>query len=473
VEKAIALASTPLERARSCEQRGMIARTNYQGDLSWASLREAADIRLRDVADDEAAIARVCARAVENPMRWPGSMMTIPDEEVVRRYIDHGLAAAREGSVEWIRLVTASAFTLFAFAPIRGSTPEEVDACLRAGLAAADAALAIGRPDLASAALDGAGSSLIAIGNYGRAVPILERRLELAEGFDDPWEIGDVNDMVTWNSVMIGDFERGRDFGNRAFDLIELGAEGLATHGLSWCAIAELELGTGTGSSTSSGRRSSVSSPHRRASAVLRGEYDRRAGVIETLQGDERAACTSGLRRMPGRRREIGRGASGRGLRALAEPARSTRPGNSSPGPTRAASWATCRCCGRSKRSTSRSPGSGTGRRRSPSRRGRTRLRPGSEPSPSMSIASTGGPPSPPAEHQRAVALLERASDGFASLSARWEEARTNTFLAEALAHAGRAEEARAPLRSAAEVFERLGARWELERAHALEERLG
>ncbi len=478
VEKALALASTPLERARSLEQRGMIARTNYQGDLSWTSLREAADIRLRDVADDGEAIARVCARAVENPMRWPGSMRTTPDEEVVRRYIEQGLALAREGSVEWIRLVTASAFTLFAFAPIRGSTPEEVDACHRAGLAAADAALAIGRPDLASAALDGAGSSLIAIGNYGGAVPILERRLELAEGFDDPWEVGDVNDMATWNAVMIGDYERARTFGNRAFDLIELGAEGLATHGLSWCAIAELELGNwyrvvdelGPTVERLLGPARAEHPPY--FAANMFGAL----AVIESLQDDDRADRHVGiLREMLGAvDATIGRGnirtwlawaLMGTGaldeagdLLAAADESRIS-------GHLPLLRQVQAEHVAESGR-WDRAPAFAEAARAYAAEAGLRAL-------PIHVDRLEGRGALAAGDHRRAVALLERASDDFASLSARWEEARTQTFLAEALAPAGRAAEARARLRSAGEVFERLGARRERERAHALEEALG
>src|SRR5262245_34582827 len=243
VERAVDLAQTPLERARTLEQRGLVARNNYEGDLSWESFREAVEIRLRDLPEDGHAIASACAQAVENPMRWPGSMSYPPGEEVVRRYIDLGLERAPDRSEDRIRLLTAAAFTPFGFAPIRGTTAGEVDACRLQGLEAAETALEIGRPDLASAALDGASSALVTFGDYGAMVPIIERRLELAEHFDDPWESGDVYDMATWQWAMIGDFERARSYGERAFGLAQLGAEGLAIHGLSWLAFVELELG--------------------------------------------------------------------------------------------------------------------------------------------------------------------------------------------------------------------------------------
>src|SRR5918992_5096340 len=138
---------------------------------------------------------------------------------------------------------TSVAFTPFAFASRRGSTQQEVDECLQAGLEAAEAALALGRPDLASAALDGAGSALVTIGDYGRNATLIDRRLTLLERFDDPWESGDVHDMAAWNSVMIGNYGRAKEYSDHSLELIRTGIEGLAIHGLSWGAMAELQLG--------------------------------------------------------------------------------------------------------------------------------------------------------------------------------------------------------------------------------------
>lgn len=72
----------------------------------------------------------------------------------------------------------------------------------------------------------------------------------------------------------------------------------------------------------------------------------------------------------------------------------------------------------------------------------------------------------------RAIESFERAREGFAALSARWEGARTDAFLAEALAAVGRDDDARARLKFAIEVFEELGAAGELRRAAELATRL-
>ncbi|MGH2673184.1 MAG: hypothetical protein ACRDHC_09425, partial [Actinomycetota bacterium] len=65
---------------------------------------------------------------------------------------------------------------------------------------------------------------------------------------------------------------------------------------------------------------------------------------------------------------------------------------------------------------------------------------------------------------ERAAALLERAGEGFAVLSATWERAVTQLDLADALSASGRDEDARVVLARAAPVLEQSGALIELER---------
>jgi len=56
-----------------------------------------------------------------------------------------------------------------------------------------------------------------------------------------------------------------------------------------------------------------------------------------------------------------------------------------------------------------------------------------------------------------AIETLRHASEGFAALEARWEEARTGLFLAEALVEAGGHDEARRLSQRALDVFDELG----------------
>jgi flagellin-specific chaperone FliS len=63
---------------------------------------------------------------------------------------------------------------------------------------------------------------------------------------------------------------------------------------------------------------------------------------------------------------------------------------------------------------------------------------------------------------------LTRAAEGFASLEAAWEEARTRLYLAEAFLTARRIAEAREEIEKAYPVFERLQSVRELTRSREL-----
>lgn len=477
-ERAVTLAVTPLERARSLEQRGLIARNDYRGDLSWDSYREAADIRQQHLPDDELAMARACAHAVENSLRWPGSMARPPSEQEVRRYIDLGLERAPEGSAERVHLLTAVAFTPFAFSPRRGTTPGEVDEARRAGLDAAHAALEMDRPELASAALDGAGSALITIGDYGGLIPIIERRLELVERFEDPWESGDVYGMAAWDWVMVGDYERARGFGDRSMELLELGAEGVAIHGFSWLAVTELHLGHWD-------RVVNELGPTVERLLGVRDEdppYFTQnlfgsLAVIETLREDPQAQRhVTILRRMieNSERTELGHGGvktwlgwallhlgSPREAEDLLEEAGRTSFQGHLPFQRQVQAellaeverWGDVQAFGEEARAFA----TRSGLRALPHHLDRLDGR--------HALAEGDNP--------RAADLLERARAGFASISARWDEARSGLFLAQALAAAGRDGDARTHLKHATETLEELGARGDLGRAMELAARLG
>jgi hypothetical protein len=476
IDRAHPIAVTPLERARTLEQRGRVARDGYRGDLSWSAYREAADIRVRDLPDDGAAIARACAGAVENPMRWPGSMAEAPSEEEVRRYLELGLERAPEGSANRIRLLTAAAFEPFAYSSRRGTSPEEVRACHRRGMEAAEAALAMGRPDLASAALDGASSALITAGDYGAVRPIVEQRLELARDFDDPWEQSDANDMAAWTLVMLGDYEGARTYGERALEFLRLGSEGLAIHGLGWLAIAELHLGRWD-------RVVDELGPTVERLLGPRGEdppYFTQAmmgslALIETVRRDPRADRHVGLLRRMNRQREdeLGRGGIKTWLAAvmlvlgeLAEAGAFLDEADAGPfgghqpllRQVRAEhlvavqAWDRVPAFVEDTRAYASAAGIGVLAMHADRLEGRAAL-------------AAGDP-------VRAVDLLERASAGFGSLAARWERARTDASLAGALADAGRDDDARVRWRHASAMFEELRAGREIDRWRGLAERL-
>ena len=245
VDEALALAERPGDRALVLEARGLTALSDYRGDMAWASFREAADLRLEHTPEDHEGIARACARAVESPTRWPGSMSEWPPDDDVIAYIDVGLEhAGTDPTSTLIRLLTAKAFVPFGLSSQAPATDEQVEAAVAEGLRAADLATELGRPDLAAAALDGSASAHVDRGMYGRSRPITRRRLELANRVDSPWELGDIYAMAAWESSQIGEYRESLRHAAAGFAALEgTGAEGATMHCAAWAAYAEFMLG--------------------------------------------------------------------------------------------------------------------------------------------------------------------------------------------------------------------------------------
>ena len=173
-------------------------------------------------------------------------MTSWPDDEVVIGYLETGLDhAGDEPSEALVRLLTSKAFLPFGLShpgPDAGGRDHEL--AVEAGHRAAELALELGRPDLASAALDGASSAAIDLGLYGRSWTTTERRLALVPSIDDPWELGDTFAMAAWEASMIGDAREALRHAEAGLELLDRqGAEGLVLHNLAWASFSEFLLG--------------------------------------------------------------------------------------------------------------------------------------------------------------------------------------------------------------------------------------
>ena len=244
-EQAIIVADHPLERASALNARGMAALSDYDGDVAWFSLKEEVDLLLAHAPNERRSIARACARAVETPARWPGSMKTPIPEAEVTRYIKIGLANLDpdDESEEMVRLLLARGMSVFArWNPDEVGT-EMVEDARAAAERAVEVAVEIGRVDLASAALDAIGSVEQALGDYRANTEVLDRRLPLLDLMANPWEIGDTLAMASNNYGYIGDYRRARTLATRGVAQTEGAAMGLVLHNTSWLSYAEFWLG--------------------------------------------------------------------------------------------------------------------------------------------------------------------------------------------------------------------------------------
>jgi tetratricopeptide (TPR) repeat protein len=242
-DEAVALAADDLERSTALDALAQAFFANYEGDVAWRYFREAADARLSAVQGTDARAAYLCARAAEMPTRWPGSMRTVPPAEEVRRYIDAGIARLPDGdSEERVRLLTAHALWPFGY-PDYEMEPSELFEIERAGLEAADEALRLGKPNLASGALDAAGGVSGSRGMYGRAFAINERRIELVPMLTDPLEIGDAFAAMAWCQHEIGRYAEAERVSSQGLDAVDGRAPITSIHLLAWRAVTRYRTG--------------------------------------------------------------------------------------------------------------------------------------------------------------------------------------------------------------------------------------
>ena len=216
-EAALDVAADAHERSLALEALGLSALRDYRGDDSWRYLSQAVDERIAGARGSEEGIAMLGARAVESPTRWPASMFSPPGPEEVGPYVEIGLEhAAAEGEAR-VRLLLARSMWIFAFRR-EGFDEAEADAARRAGEEAFALAEALGRDDLASAALDGVQSIEFIVGLHGLTWAVVERRLAIVERLTDRWEVGDALQTAADTALAEGRYEDARRWASEGFE---------------------------------------------------------------------------------------------------------------------------------------------------------------------------------------------------------------------------------------------------------------
>jgi tetratricopeptide (TPR) repeat protein len=424
------------------------------------------EVKLAVVTPPDRGVSYLCARTAEMPTRWPGSMRTVPSEEEVKRILEIGLSYLPEGDTEEsVRLQTVGAIWPFVFPDYEMDLEDLFGRFERSGLEAAEAALRLDRPNLASGALDAAASAAISRGLYGRQLPIQERRLPLVARLSDPLEIGDTYSAIAWSFHEIG---RYRDAVAVATEGLEsLPMEGFAgePHIIAWRAVARYRLGEWDGALADFARLQILLDDRREeppyfashcfAAAALvylkRGqsvEVDRMLGYLLPLTGGGANRLEPWLARLL-----IERGELGEAHRLLDHPRGRWR--------THAGMFFESRMeLASAEGRWEEAPGSLRDAREHAAEAGLIALPRFADRFEGVAASAAGD--------AAAIPLLRRARDGLAELGAVWECARTDVVYAQALRAEGRDAEARASLEAALAVFKELGSTDEAERATEL-----
>ena len=238
---ALSISDGAHERSLALEAVGLAALWDYRGDDAWRNLSKAVDERLAAGIESGDSLAMLCARAVEPPLRWPGSMLDIPGEVEVAPYVEIGFEHAAPTSEARIRLLVARAFWPFAFNS-DGFTEEEADDARVNGEEAVRLSLELGRSDLASAALDGIGAIEFIRGYHGQNTSIYARRLDIVEQLTDPWEIGDALQVAADSALWVGEYRDALRWADEGFERSRAGPV-VWRACLAWRALARFRLG--------------------------------------------------------------------------------------------------------------------------------------------------------------------------------------------------------------------------------------
>ncbi len=302
------LAATAGEEAQALEALGEAYFFAHEGDAAWENLRAAIDLYLEEGHRTSADLARVCARALQSPVRWPGSMQSVPPEADVHRYLQIGYEHAGQlDTPERAGLLTLEAFWPHAFPRPQERAHEALvsaDRSLTSGEQAVAMARRLGRPDLESAALDGVGANYIALGRYERALEGVNRRLELCAEIDDFWEVGDAHAMGGWVNFHLGRYREALTSADKGFGITATRLPSVAIHCLSWRALARYRLGDWDGvladlllASEMLGERKDspphyISAMHAAAALIreIRGQSADADQIVEVLRGVDGSA---------------------------------------------------------------------------------------------------------------------------------------------------------------------------------------
>ena len=224
-EQAVALASTPAERAAALEATGDDHEAAIHGDEALSSYRDAISL-LRDDPAADGDRGRICKKAAELVLARSGAFSSTQEPAMVDELVLEGLSCASDpADVAWLRALWGAAAIWWR------NTGGEVDSFedrTRSLSAALDEARALALPDLEAFAREFLCEVHMASGSYER-VAELSREVEVFDRISSPARrsLGFVETAI-WARDVAGEPERALDLGVRGYEL----AKDLSAHDL-------------------------------------------------------------------------------------------------------------------------------------------------------------------------------------------------------------------------------------------------
>jgi tetratricopeptide (TPR) repeat protein len=332
-------------------------------------------------------------------------------------------------------------------------------------------ALRLKRPALASAALDGVGGAYLARGLGAKPVELVKRRLDLLPILQDPWELGDIHAVAGWTHFHVGRYREAFRYADDGVQKTPPDAPGMILHCVAWRALARLRLGDWDGFFADLARAQEIMGERSGEPPYFAARPFAAAALVHEVQGntaasdrffdliqriDERQGAAKATDRDPwiawalARRGQFEK-ARARLWQPLFERWKAALP---------VIIEARCDVLGDAE-AWDEVPGFLEEARAYAAEAGLLAL-------PFFADRLEGRAASAAGRLPAAEEAFTRAAEGFASLEAAWEEARTRLYLAEVLYTASRIAEAREEIEKAYPVFERLQSVRELARCREL-----
>jgi len=244
-EDALAFAAGDLERTDALESLAEAFLVAFTGDLAWRYFREAALVCDAAQPRDARRVAYLAARASEIAIRWPGSMRGgTPPEADVRTMLDLAATNLPPGdSEERVRVLGLRASWPFAF-PDETLTDEQLGSFANMGREAAGIAIRLGRPELASFALDNAQGAWSSVGNYREALSLWHERAAIMDGVTDVVEIGDFYAMGSWGYYETGRYPQALEVSGQGLAAVSGRGPNVEIHLRSWRCVTFCRLGS-------------------------------------------------------------------------------------------------------------------------------------------------------------------------------------------------------------------------------------
>ena len=131
----------------------------------------------------------------------------------------------------------------FAF-PDETLTDDQLGSFANAGREAAGIAIRLGRPDLASFALDNAQGAWSSVGNYREAISLWHERAAIMGGVTDVVEIGDFYGMGSWGYYETGRYPRALEVSDQGLAAVAGRGPNVEIHVRAWRCVTFCRLGS-------------------------------------------------------------------------------------------------------------------------------------------------------------------------------------------------------------------------------------